>query len=165
MSLKKVTLFNLVMLACNMIYAQSDTSLLYIKYPDVPPFTITKVPDSSKFVKADLQKKKAVMIMVFSPDCDHCQHEVKEIIANIDLFKDVQILLVSHLGYHYIKAFYEEYHIANYPDITMGWDHSYFFSTFYNTKFLPAIFLYNKRGKFVKAFDGSVPVQKIAAAL
>jgi hypothetical protein len=107
MSLKKITLFILMVLAGNMIYAQSDTSLLYVKYPDVPPFAITKVPDSTKFVKADLQKNKAVMIMVFSPDCDHCQHEVKEIIANIDLFKDVQILLVSHLGYHFIKTFYD----------------------------------------------------------
>jgi thioredoxin-related protein len=165
MLLKKIILYILVVLTGKMAYAQADTSLLYIKYPDVPPFTVTKVPDSSKFTKADLQKKKAVMIMIFSPDCDHCQHEVKEILEKIELFKDAQILLVSHLDYHYIKTFYEEYNVASYPGITIGWDPSYFLGTFYNTRFLPAIFLYNKKGKFLKAFDGSVPVEKIVSAM
>lgn len=162
MRLKKIFFYILLFFTGNRAHGQSDTSLLYLRYPDVPPFTITKIPDSSKFTKADLQKKKAVLLMVFSPDCDHCQKEVKEITANILLFKDVQIVLVSHLDYHYTKTFYEGYHIANYPEIIMGWDNSYFFSSFFGIKYLPAIFLYNKKGKFVKAFDGDVPVQKIA---
>ena len=36
---------------------------------------------------------------------------------------------------------------------------------FFTIGSVPAIFLYNKSGKFVKAFDRDVPVQKIPAAL
>ena len=163
--MKKIILYIAFLVMAKVTAAQTDTSALYYKYPDVPPFTVIKVPDSTKFVKADLITKKPVIIMVFSPDCDHCTHEVKEIIAHMDLFKNTQILLIAHLDFHYLKTFYQDYHIADYPNISLGRDFSYFFGTFFKIKYLPAIFVYNKKGKFVQAFDGSVAVQKIAAAL
>ena len=146
-------------------YSQADTSLLYLRFPTVPPFSINKAPDSIKFTKDDLHKKTATVIMVFSPDCEHCQHEINEIKANIRLFKKAQIVMASPLDYSYIKKFYEEYKIADYPNITIGRDPTYMLGTFYHIRSFPAIFVYNKKGKFVKAFDGTVPVQRIAEAL
>ena len=162
--MKKIIFYILLALSTNFAFAQKDTAL-YLKYPDVAPFTMTRVPDSTKFGKADLKKNKPVMIMVFSPDCEHCTQEVKEIIAHINLFKDIQIVMVAHLDFHYLRTFYNDYKIASYPNITVGRDYSYFFGTFFHVQYLPAIYLYNKKGKFVRAFDGSVPVQKIAASL
>ena len=124
-----------------------------------------KVPDSTAFTKANLAKKKATIILVFSPDCEHCQRETKELIANIDLFKKAQIVMSSPLDYGYIKRFYEEYKIADYPNIIMGRDPGYFFGTFYKIRSFPAIFLYDKKGNFVQAFDGNVPIEKIAKFL
>ena len=163
--MKNFVLYCVLILLAKTSIAQTDTAALYYKYPNVPPFTITKVPDSTKFVKANLSPKRPVLIMVFSPDCDHCIHEIKELLAHMELFKNIQIILVAHLDFKDLKKFYEEFKIANYPNITLGRDYSYFFGTFFNIKFLPAIFLYNKKGKFTKAFDGSVPVSRIAAAL
>lgn len=163
--MKKQLLFIIFLFAFKAATAQTDTSALYFKYPDVPPFTITRIPDSTKFVKADLTKNKPVLIMVFSPDCDHCKHEIKELIEHIDLFKNIQIVMASPLDFNLIKTFYETYKIADYPNITMCRDYSYFLGDFFKIKFFPAIFLYDKKGKFVKAFDGSVPVQKISEAL
>lgn len=146
-------------------FTQADTSLLYLRFPIVPPFNIIKVPDSTRFTKDNLKNKRATIIMVFSPDCDHCQHETKELIKNIELFKKVQIVMASPTAYPYIKKFYEEYEIAKYPNIIMGRDPAYYLGTFYKIRSFPAIFLYNKKGEFVSAFDGSVPVEKIAEAL
>ena len=103
--------------------------------------------------------------MVFSPDCEHCQKETRDLIANIGLFKKVQIVMASPISYPYIKKFYEEYEIALYPNIIMGRDPGYYLGTFYKIRSFPAIFLYNKKGDFVNSFDGSVPVEKIAEAL
>jgi thioredoxin-related protein len=135
------------------------------RQPDIPPFSITKVPDSSRFEKTNLQKNKAVMIMVFSPDCEHCQHRVKEITENIKLLKNIQIVMVSNLGYNYVNRFYREFNIAKYQSIIMGMDYRYMIGNFFTIPSVPAIFLYNKNGKFVKAFDRDVPVKKIVAAL
>ena len=73
--------------------------------------------------------------------------------------------MASPLEHHLLKKFYEEYKITDHPNIIMGRDPSYFFGTFYKVKTLPAIFLYDKKGNFVKAFDRIIPVQKIAELL
>jgi len=145
--------------------AQADSTLIYLRFPTVPPFSIIKVPDSTKFTKDDLSKKKATVIIIFSPDCDHCQHATKELTAHIKLFKKAQIVMVSPLEHSYLKKFYGEYKIADYPNIVIGRDASYFLGTFYNVHSFPAIFVYDKKGKFVKAFDGTAPVEKIAEVL
>ncbi|MBL0181854.1 MAG: redoxin domain-containing protein [Chitinophagaceae bacterium] len=145
--------------------AQTDSTFLYLRFPTVPPFTITKVADSTRFTKADLSRKKATIIIIFSPDCEHCQHETRELTANIKLFKKAQIIMASPLEHPILKKFYDEYGLAAYPNIIMGRDPSYFLGTFYNIRSFPAIFVYDKKGNFVKAFDGTAPVNQIAEIL
>jgi len=145
--------------------AQIDTTLLYLRFPIVPSFKLINVADSSIFTKNDLKKKKATIIMMFSPDCEHCQAETKELTAHMDLFKKVQIVMASPLDYNYIKKFYEEYKLAGYPNITMGRDPSYFLGTFFKVRSFPSIFVYDKKGNYVTSFVGSTPITEIAAAL
>ena len=146
-------------------FAQTDTTLLYLRFPIVPSFKLTNVADSSYFTKDSLKKKKATIIIMFSPDCEHCQAETKALTANIDLFKKAQIVMASPLDYNYLKKFYIEYKIADYPNITMGRDPSYFLGTFYKVRSFPAIFVYDKKGNYVTSFSGSVPIEQVAAAL
>lgn len=146
-------------------FTQGDSTPIYLRFPVVPPFSITNVADSFAFTRGDLDKRKSTLIFIFSPDCDHCQQETKALIANINLFKKAQIIMASPLEHHLLKKFYEENKIADHPNIIMGRDPSYFFGTFYKVKSFPAIFLYNKKGDFVKAFDGTMPVQEIAKFL
>ena len=131
----------------------------------LPAFSITKVPDSTIFTRGDLLKDKETIIMIFSPDCEHCQRETDSLIAHIDLFKDVQIVMASPLDYQEVKKFYGDYHIARYPIITMGRDGSYALGSFYHVHNFPSIYIYDKNGQFKNSFEGSYPVQKIAAAL
>lgn len=142
-------------------FAQQDTSLIYLRFPTIPPFKLTKVPDSTVFTKDNLAKKKPTIIMVFSPDCEHCQEMTKQITANIKLFKKAQIVMATPLEFSYVKKFYDEYKIANYPNITMGRDPGYFLGTFYKVRSFPAIFIYNKKGKLVNWFTGEVELKKI----
>jgi thioredoxin-related protein len=73
--------------------------------------------------------------------------------------------MVSPLEFNYLRKFYDENNIADYPTITMGRDPSYFLGTFYKVRSLPSIFIYNKKGNLVKSFVGSTAVEEIAAAL
>lgn len=73
--------------------------------------------------------------------------------------------MASLLDYGQIKQFYDDYKIADYPNIIMGRDPSYFLGSFFNIRSFPAMFLYDKKGKLIKAFDGSVPVTIIASYL
>ncbi len=142
-------------------FAQQDTSLLYLRFPTIPPFKLIKVPDSTYFTKDDLKKKTPTIVMVFSPDCEHCQEMTKQITANIKLFKKAQIVMATPVGFSYVKKFYEEYKISNYSAITMGRDPTYFLGTFYKVRSFPAIFIYNKKGQLVNWFTGEVELKKI----
>ncbi len=160
----------LIILICciavgNIAVSQQDSTAIYLRFPFVPAFSITKVSDSTSFTKYDLGKKKATLIFIFSPDCEHCQQETKALIENIKLFKKAQIIMASPLEHHILKKFYDEYRIADHPNIIMGRDPTYFFGTFYKIHSLPAIFLYDKKGHFIKAFDGTVPIREIAKFL
>lgn len=163
--MKKQFLFILLTTICIAAFAQDDSTLLYKRFPIIPSFKLINVADSSIFTKDNLKNKKATIIMMFSPDCEHCQAETKELTAKIGLFKKAQIIMASPLDFNYLKEFYNEYKIADYPTITMGRDPIYFFGTFFKVRSFPSIFVYDKKGNLVNSFTGSTPVEEIAASL
>lgn len=163
--MKRIVLMAILLVLAKGVFAQADTSLLYLRFPIVPPISIMRVPDSTKFTKADLKKNTATLVFIFSPDCEHCQHETKEIISHIDLFKKIQIVMATPLEFRFVKKFYEDYQIADHPNITIGTDPGYFLGTFFHVRSFPALYLYDKKGNLVRSFDGSVPVESIPEAL
>ena len=160
--MKRIIIVFILMTAFQQADAQSDSLPVYQRFPVVPLFTIMTAPDSIKFTKDDLKKRKITVFILFSPDCSHCQEATKELLAHIDLFKKTQIIMVSSMDFSHIKKFYEEYKIADHPNITMGRDASYYLGTFYKLTSFPSIFVYNKKGKFLKRFEGSFKTETVA---
>jgi thioredoxin-related protein len=151
----------------NTLFAQTITDSLprYKRIPTVPPFKLVIAPDSIVFIKDELKKKRATIVMVFSPDCDHCVHSTEDLLAHYDLFKKAQIVMATSLAYSHVKKFYTDLKLADYPNVKVGWDAAYFLSGFYDVRTYPAIFLYDKKGNFKKAFDGNTKWETIAASL
>ena len=145
--------------------AQTDSTVLYYSFSNVPAFTITTVPDSTKFTKADLLKKKPNIIIFFSPDCEHCQKETQKLTAGIDLLKNPKIIMVSGMEYHFNKTFYEDYKIGDYPNIILGREPTFALGTYLKVHSLPTTYVYDKKGNFVKVFKGNIPVEEIAVIL
>jgi thiol-disulfide isomerase/thioredoxin len=150
---------------CAVVFGQTDTLPGYKRFPTLPPLDILRLPDSSHFRRADLQKRKATIIMLFNPDCSHCQKATEDLLANIALFKKAQIIMVSSTPYAQIRKFYADYGIASQSNIVMGLDPSFFLGIFFKISHFPSIFIYDKKGDFVKSFEGSLPVKEIAESL
>lgn len=169
MPLRPILLVVALAFFCNTSSAQTaveaDTVPAYKRIPTIPPFTLRLVPDSAEFTKADLKKKRATIIMIFSPDCEHCIHSTEDLLAHYDLFKNVQIIMGTPLAWEHIQKFWKDYKIADYPNIKVGLDNSYFLGQFYQLRSYPAIIVYDKKGNFKEFFDGSVKWEKIAKAL
>ena len=164
--MKKIIIVLVTVFAVQSAFSQADTSLpVYRRFPSIPQFSIYKASDSTLFTREDLQKRKPVVFIIFSPDCEHCQHETEALTANIQKFKDAQIVMVEYLSHAQMVKFYKDYKIASYPNIIMGRDAKYYLPLFFDVKSLPAIYVYDKKGKFKQAFSGSVKVDKIADAL
>ena len=103
--------------------------------------------------------------MVFSPDCSHCQAATTDLLKNMDKFKKAQILLSTSSPFSLIKPFYDVFHLDRYPNIVVGYDPSYMLGTFYNIHNFPSTFVYDKKGRFVKEFEGTISFEDIAKAL
>ena len=142
----------------------SDTSA-YIRKGVIPSFTVYKAPDSTVFTNNNVQKRKPLLLMLFSPDCGHCQEIAKEVIKNINSFKKARILMITWLPYSEMMAFYKTYKIADYSQITLAWDPKYFFVPYYHVSTYPKLIVYNKNGKFTKEFQGNIHMEEVWKAV
>ncbi|MEO8765625.1 MAG: thioredoxin, partial [Ginsengibacter sp.] len=147
-------------------FCQLDsTAPAYLRFPVIPQFTVFKAPDSTAFSRDNLQKKKPVVFMIFSPECEHCQRETDTLLAHIDKMKDAQIVMITYLPYEEMIQFYKKYKIADYPQITMARDTKFFFPVFFKVRNLPSIYVYDKKGDFRKNFEGSVKIDSVSELL
>lgn len=147
------------------IYSQSDSiPPPYKKFPVFPPVKLV-LPDNITFTKDDLPKKKPVMLMVFSPMCEHCKQETEELIRNIEKFSKSQIVMATMMPYDSMMSFREKYQLAQYENIIVGQDTQFFLPSFYMISNLPFLAFYDKKGKLISVFEGSMPIEKALAEL
>ncbi|MFS8083195.1 MAG: TlpA family protein disulfide reductase [Ginsengibacter sp.] len=167
--MKKISLALIISFAFATAFAQTTDSTanlpVYLRFPDLPKFTIFKAPDSTAFTRDNLAKKKNTMFFVFSPECSHCQHETEVMLEKIKEFKNTEIVMVTYLPFNEMMAFYHKYHIDAYPQIVMGRDTKFFFPVFFKVQNFPSMYIYDKKGKFKKAFDGAVKIEDLVEAL
>lgn len=143
--------------------AQSDTSLPYKKFPTVPPFTLLQA-DSTKFTKDQL-KKGPVLLMFFSPGCDHCQHQMEDMMKKIDEFKHTQIVLATYEKMEDMVEFISFFELAKHPNVRIGRDEKFFLPPFFKIQSLPYLAAYDKKGDLVNTWQGNVPVDTLLKAL
>lgn len=164
--MKKHILFFLLTVISVAAIAQADSiQPPYKKFPTYPPVKLL-LPDSvTYYTKTDLPKKTPVMLMLFNPQCEHCQHETEEIIKNIGKFKDIQIVMSTSMPFDSMRAFREKYKLAQYDNIIMGHDTYYFLPTFYMIRNMPFLAFYNKKKELISIFEGALPIDRILAVL
>ena len=148
------------------IFAQADTSDNYVKrFTTIPGIMVNTLPDSLTFSNENLKKGVPLVIFFFSPDCEHCQKETKELMAYKEELKNIQILMVSPAPYPEIKDFYEAYKLSAMPNIRVARDVNYKLGSIYKLKTYPSVFVYDNRGILAKAFVGNVGISAIIDAV
>src|ERR1700681_3476381 len=89
----------------------------YLKNPGIPPFKLLEV-DSMHFVtKDDIKKNHNVLFVFFSPECEHCKHQMRDILADINKFKDIEIVMATFQPFDEMKSFYTYFRIADHSNI------------------------------------------------
>lgn len=145
-----VIFLNAFMLSIN---AQKDSlHAPYLLSKRLPAFTVMRSPDSTSFATKDLKPGIPTIFIVFNPDCEFCQHETRDLLKNIQSFKNAQIVMVSYMPFEMMNAFYRKYKIDNYSNIVMAHDGQYIFLKYYKLKMLPATIVYDGHGRFKKIF-------------
>jgi len=136
----------------------------YQRFPTIPPFRLLKVDSATYITKDDLKKHRLTLMMCFSPECDHCKHQTKDILAAMDKFKEIEIVMATFQPFSEMKEFYNYFRIGDYPNIKIGRDEKYVLPPFYNIHNLPFLALYDKKGNLITTFEGNQDVEKILTA-
>ena len=89
--------------------------------------------------------------MFFSPECEHCKHQMQDILADFSKFKDIEIVMATFQPFDEMKTFYTYYRIADHSNILMGRDEKYLLPPFYRMQSLPFLALYDKKGSLLPA--------------
>lgn len=166
LNVKKIILLAAFISSAIMAMAQKDSSAKNLsKFETIPFFSIYTLPDSTIFSNKDLHKNRPFVIMFFSPDCEHCQKETKELLAYKTELKDVPILMASPGSYAMVKQFYQDYGLSAMPNIKMGQDVNFVLGSIFQLRTFPSIFVYDQQGKLSKAFVGNIGVPAILDAM
>lgn len=163
--MKKLMSWLLAMLILLQAAAQKDSlpAPPYKRFPTPPPFKILLADSVSFFAKDDLPNKRALLMMVFSPDCEHCKHETEDIIRHIDEFKKITIVMATPSPLEKMKEFITLFGLERFPNITVGRDETFMLPVFYNMRNFPFLAFYSKNGDLIDTFEGSMSAEKILA--
>jgi thioredoxin-related protein len=160
----RILLFILLLLAGLFGSAQSaPTQAPYLRFPTLPPLQLLLADSATKYTRNDIPKKKPVLIMLFSPECSHCQHTAQEMVAQKEKLSGLHIIMATLHPLWQMSAFKEQYKLDQIPGLVMGKDFSYVLPSFYGIRNLPYLAFYNKKGTLITGFEGSMPLEKILA--
>lgn len=59
-----------------------------------------------------------------------------------------------------MKTFYNLNRLGRFKNIKVGWDSQYILATFYRLRNFPYMAFYDKKGKLINTFEGSLPIAK-----
>jgi thiol-disulfide isomerase/thioredoxin len=142
-----------------------DTLAPYLKTKLVPNFNvlscISTKQDSVWINNAALPKDKPVVFVYFSPECSHCELETEAIKKHMDSLQNAFFLFVSYHPIEKIKAFYDKYELAKYPNIRMGRDPKYFIPSFFRVEFTPFVAVYDKNKNFATAYKQGADMSEL----
>jgi thioredoxin-related protein len=167
--MKKLFPALLILLMSNsFLFAQQTTAdeskAGYLRFPTIPPFNLLKIDSATYLTKDDIKKHHLTMIMFFSPECDHCKHQTRDILEQADKFKDIEIVMATYQPFSEMRDFYKNFHIADHPNIKMGRDEKFVLPPFYKIKSLPFLALYDKKGNLITTFEGNQKADTILNA-
>ncbi|MEO8583634.1 MAG: redoxin domain-containing protein [Flavitalea sp.] len=146
----------LSVLALQKGFAQDDQPP-FKKDKTIPNFEIEKT-DKTIFSSSKLKKNVPVIIMFFSPTCEHCLHQMDEMVKRSNDLKKFQFVLATYQPEEELVAFNQKYKITKYPNFVTGRDTKYFLPPYYQISNFPFLAYYDKNGKLLGSTEGTVSV-------
>ena len=131
----------------------------------LPPFRIMQT--SGKIFKAaDLPMGRPIIIIYFSPECDHCDRLMKELVKQKEELKKASIAMITYLPVEKVLEFEKTYSLKNYSNIYAGTEgNSFFLKNYYRLTEMPFAALYSKNGDLIKFYNKEVNLKDLSTRL
>lgn len=142
-------------------FGQNQPEPPYKRFPTLPPLKLLLTDSTTIFTEKQIKKDHPMFLIIFSPDCEHCQKETEELIDKIDSFKNIQIVMASFMPVDKIRTFYNTYKLDRFSNIIVGYDMQHILPTYYRISYTPFLAFYDKKGNLIEGIQGALPLSKV----
>jgi thioredoxin-related protein len=127
-------------------------TVVFAQAGKLPPFRMMQA-NGKVFKAEDLPIGKPIIIIYFSPDCDHCNILMRDFFKHQESFKNASIAMVTYLPVDDVRKFSQKYNVSKHTNLYVGSEGStLFLKNYYTLTQMPFIALYTKNGDFVKSY-------------
>lgn len=145
-------------------FSQYDTTPPYLRTKLMPAFNLLSL-DSAVFTQSVLKENTKTVIMLFNPECGHCQEQLETILSIPEFVKNAQLILSSSETLAKLQLFYNKNQLKKYANISIGKDYKYFFGGYYQPKTIPVLAFYNAAKQLVYFNQGNVTKKQLLKVL
>ena len=138
---------------------KSNQDFINNQISSLPNFTLETLKEVS-WESADLIDTLQSIFIYFSPNCEHCQYQLKyakEVVKE----KDVLIIFIANVPVAELKEFVTTNDMQEDKNIVFLSDEENNFSKVFHTNVFPSIFIYGKDKKLKKRFNGETKAEAI----
>ncbi len=119
--------------------------------------------DNAAVSNKDIPKGKALMLLYFRSDCDHCEHTAQQLKSTAAQYP-LSIWMVSAETIPTLRTFEDMMGLYDISNLRVMQDHTQSMHRWFDFSKLPFIVVFDKNGKQLKTFDelpSSATIKKI----
>lgn len=129
---------------------------------DLPALLITTTQGNQIFTK-NLSGK--IILVLFQPDCDHCQREAKQIHDKLSAFREYEMYFISTASSDELDKFSVAYKFNEASSVHFASTSFDNIISSFGSIDAPSVFVYSADGKLIKHFNGEVEISRILEVL
>lgn len=129
---------------------------------DIPPMIFTMADGSTKTLK-DISGK--LVVVLYQPDCDHCQREASAISEHLSSFDAYKVYFITVEPFDVIEKFANDYRLSGNSNIFFGRTEIESIINNFGQISAPSVYVYTQEGKLKKNFNGETPIEDILQSL
>lgn len=141
---------------------QQDSSRAYNNLPSI---NVLLMDSTTVTNTRQLAGSHSIILLYFSPDCEHCQAEINYLLYNITSLKNVHLVLISPAPISSLRGFAKRFLLDQYPNITLTNDYQYKCYNLFKIRSFPYIIIYNQQHQLTKLYKGETEIERITQAI
>jgi thiol-disulfide isomerase/thioredoxin len=143
----------------------SGAGLVSAQTGKLPPFKILKT-DGKLYRATELPMGKPILLIYFSPDCDHCKVMMDAFFKRVHDFDKASVVMITYFPVAAVSKFANEHQVHKYPNIITGTEGSSFFlRNYYKMTNVPFAALYDQNGNLISSYMQTIPLPELARQL
>ncbi|MEQ9442056.1 MAG: redoxin domain-containing protein [Cyclobacteriaceae bacterium] len=123
--------------------------------PDMPMLTTAGIKTNAQ----ELEGK--VVLVLFQPDCDHCQREAVQIREHLQAFDDYTVYFITYAPMADIQRFSQEYQLDGNDNVFFAFVEVQPILDNFGSVPTPSMYIYSDKRQLVKSFEGETPIAEI----